>query len=90
MYFHVFMLIFMVISYTIYSYTVHYLSTFQSAVYVVLSLYSANLSPVLRLIRSEEKCCSTLFIIIYYEGIPLFTINTQLSYRQGKYLVYVQ
>lgn len=63
---------------------------YRSAVHVLLSLYTAKLSSVLRQIQTEEKCCSTLFIIIYYEVILLFTINTQLSHRQGEYLVYVQ
>lgn len=28
-----------------------------------------NLGPELRQIESEEKCCTTIFIIIYYKAI---------------------
>lgn len=50
---------------------------------------TAKLILLLRPIQADEIWCSTLFIIIYYKAIQLFTINIQLSYRQGEYLVYV-
>lgn len=56
-----------------------------------LSLYTKKPQPCAEAdpLRGK-KCRSTLFIIIYYKAIPLFSINTQLSYRLGEYLVYVQ